>query len=382
MVSLAVAFVVSLVITLLVIRLQHLHGQFTADDQLGGVQKFHTKPVPRVGGLGIILGLLAGLIAKSAIQPTAESLFAAVIVACGLPAFIAGLIEDLTKKAGIKLRLASTVFSALLAGCFFGAWIIRLDIPGLDPLLQIPSIRLGENELHVGGVMTIMLTCLCVGGVSNAYNIIDGYNGLAGVVAILVLLGMAYVADQVGDRVVLIGSLAMVGAIAGFLVWNYPNGLIFMGDGGAYLIGFYIAEMSVLLVARQTVVSPWFPLLVNFYPIFETLFSIWRKKVHRGVSPGIPDGAHFHMLVYKRLVRWAVGSRRIEDRTQRNALTSPYLWVLSSFAVIPAVILWNRSFALMLCAIGFAIIYVLLYRMIVKFNSPRWAVLKRRARSD
>ncbi len=199
MLALAIAFLTSLLITLLVIRYQHLHAHVTADHDLDGVQKFHATPVPRVGGVGVFLGVLGGLLAKAWVDdPVAAPNL--VLLACAVPAFGAGLVEDLTKRVGVRERLMATAFSALLGGYFLGAWLTRLDIPGLDSLLHPPTLRVGWDAIAV---------------------------------TIISLLGLAYVADQVGDRLVL------VGAIAGFLVWNYPNGLIFLGDGGAYCVGFW-----------------------------------------------------------------------------------------------------------------------------------------------
>jgi len=171
----------------------------------------------------------------------------------------------------------------------------------------------------------------------------------------------------------------MFGAVAGFLVFNFPRGLIFAGDGGAYVIGFFIAELSVLLVTRHPTVSPWFPLLLVAYPVWETLFSVYRKKVLRGQSPGMPDGLHFHMLVYKRLVRWMVGSREAQHLLHRNSRTSPYLWGVAALTVIPAVLFWQRTLALQLCFGGFVLGYVWLYGRIVRFRSPRWMVTNRKA---
>ena len=252
MLSLAIAFLTSLLITLLVIRYQHLHGHLTADHDLDGVQKFHATPVPRVGGVGVFLGLLGGLLAKWwGDDPVATPNL--ILLACALPAFGAGLVEDLTKRVGVRERLMATALSALLGGYFLGAWITRLDIPGLDSLLHPPSIRLGLDAIALSGIFSIAVTAFAVAGVANAFNIIDGYNGLAGVVAIISLLGLAYVADVVGDRAVLVGALGLVGAIAGFLVWNYPNGLIFLGDGGAYVIGFLVAEETHKVLAFRHV---------------------------------------------------------------------------------------------------------------------------------
>ena len=119
----------------------------------------------------------------------------------------------------------------------------------------------------------------------------------------------------------------------GFLLWNWPRGLIFLGDGGAYFIGYLVAVLSFLLVARHRgVVTPWYPFLLFIYPVFETLFSIWRRKVVRGASPGLPDGLHLHQLVFRRLVRWAVGRKDAASLTLRNSLTAPYLRLLSRMA--------------------------------------------------
>ena len=134
MLALAVSFLTSLLITLLVIRFQHLHAHLTADHDLDGVQKFHAAPVPRVGGVGVFLGVLGGLLAKAWVDdPVAAPNL--VLLACALPAFGAGLVEDLTKRVGVRERLMATVFSGILGGYFLGAWLTRIDIPGIDSLL-------------------------------------------------------------------------------------------------------------------------------------------------------------------------------------------------------------------------------------------------------
>jgi UDP-N-acetylmuramyl pentapeptide phosphotransferase/UDP-N-acetylglucosamine-1-phosphate transferase len=367
MLTLCISFVASLVVTLLVIRYDHLHGHISADNDMDGVQKFHAVAVPRIGGVGVLAGALIASLVSLFVEPETSELGLLVLL-CGSVAFIAGIIEDFTKRVGVKERLLATAVAGLCGGFLLGGWLTRLDVPGLDYLIAIPAI-------------SILVTCIAISGVANAYNIIDGYNGLAGVVSIIVLLGLAYVARQVGDAQIAMISLAMVGAISGFLVWNFPRGLIFLGDGGAYLIGFMIAELSILLVARNPEVSPWFPLLLSFYPIFETIFSMYRKKVKRGVSPGVPDGLHLHMLIYKRVVRWAVGTDCVKQMTTRNALTSPYLWVLSSFAVIPAVFFWDNTALLVCFTISFATAYVQIYRIIVRAKVPFWMVLRKTAKN-
>lgn len=361
--SLSISFVVSLVVTLLVIRYDHLHSHLSADHDMTGVQKFHAVAVPRVGGVGIYAGALVAVVVGILVNPDVDQ-FGLLVLLCSSIAFMAGLIEDFTKKVGVKERLVATAVSGLCGGILLDGWITRLDFPGLDYLVAIP-------------VISILFTCIAISGVANAYNIIDGYNGLAGVVAVSVFLGIAYVAQQMGDVQVATVSLAMVGSIGGFLVWNFPRGLIFLGDGGAYLIGFIIAELSILLVSRNPEVSPWFPLLLSFYPIFETIFSIYRKKIKRGLSPSVPDGLHLHMLIYKRVVRWAIGTDCVHQKITRNALTSPYLWVLSSFAVVPAVLFWDNTPALIGFTLLFVISYIQIYRKIVRAKVPLWLTLRK-----
>lgn len=352
------AFLVSLTSCLLIIRYQHLHGHITGDNELSAPQKFHYSIVPRIGGVAILLGLLTASVVRW-LQDIPTDISLGIILACSLPAALMGLTEDITKRISVRTRLIATVCSALLAGYYLEAWINRIDVMGVDYLLAVPAI-------------SIIFTCIAIAGLANAYNIIDGFNGLASMVAIIALLAITYVAIRVNDSSIAIAALVMVGALAGFFLWNYPRGLIFLGDGGAYLIGFWIAALSILLVSRHLEISPWFAVLVNCYPIFEALFSIWRRKVHQGKSPGQADAAHFHSLIYRRIIRWAYIPGVAYKDHEANARTSPYLWLLSSLTVIPAVLWWQHTWLLQLSGIIFIISYVYLYIMIVKFKTPHW----------
>jgi len=361
---LIISFLVCLIVTLLIVRSGHVHGHFTADSDLSGVQKFHTVAVPRVGGLGIILGVFLALSVRY-FQNAEVGIFGILLLFCALPAFLSGFIEDISKKVGVKIRLLATVLSAGLAGYFLNAWLTSVQILGIDDLMLAYPI------------VAVVITCFAVGGVANAFNIIDGYNGLSSMVATIILAGIAYVAFQVGDHAIMIAALAMIGALAGFLIWNYPRGLVFLGDGGAYLIGFWIAELSVLLTARHPEVSKWFPLLLCFYPIFETLFTIYRRVILKRIHPGMPDASHLHQLIYMRIVRWAIGSHDNELRTQRNAMTSPYLWVLTTLSVIPAILFWRHHIILIIFTVLFAITYIYIYRSIVRFKVPDWIRIRK-----
>jgi UDP-N-acetylmuramyl pentapeptide phosphotransferase/UDP-N-acetylglucosamine-1-phosphate transferase len=360
---LVIAFIASLLITFWVLRSNHLHLSFTADSNLSGVQKFHTSSVPRVGGFAIFFGILLALCARY-FENSEVGFFGLLLMMCSLPAFLSGLTEDLTKKVGVKVRLLATMVSAGLAGYFLNAWLDSVQILGIDNLMTAYPF------------VAVAITCFAVGGVANAFNIIDGYNGLSSVVAVIILSAIAYVAFKVNDYSIMIAALAMIGALLGFLVFNYPRGAIFLGDGGAYFVGFWIAELSVLLTARHPEVSKWFPFLLCLYPIFETVFTIYRRVVLQKVQPGMPDALHLHQLIYMRIVRPSIGSHSDAAKAQCNALTSPYLWILTAFAVIPAILFWQYHQVLKGFALLFAATYVWLYWAIVRFKSPKWMRLR------
>jgi UDP-N-acetylmuramyl pentapeptide phosphotransferase/UDP-N-acetylglucosamine-1-phosphate transferase len=354
--------VVSFAITLLLVRSAKVFGGVVGDHDISGPQKFHARPVPRVGGVGIFVGLCAGA-ALTASRDANSATMAAGLLASGLPAFAAGIAEDLTKAQSPRRRLFFTALSAALAVWLVDAVITRTDIPGLDAVVA--------TSLGAAAVTVFVVT-----GVANAVNIIDGFNGLASMCTLLMLAGLAYVAFSVGDTVVASLALVGIGALLGFFFWNFPAGLIFLGDGGAYFVGFYLAELAILLLHRNPGVSPMFPLLLCFYPVFETLFSIYRKKWLRGMSPGMPDGVHLHMLVFKRLMRWAVGNGDARQLTRRNSMTSPYLWILCSMSVLPAVLHYDSTPIQAVCLLLFALLYIGLYWRIVRFRAPRWLVFR------
>lgn len=361
---LAVSFLTSLLITLWVIGSSHLHSKFSADSDTTAIQKFHSHVVPRIGGLGILIGLLFSLTIRL-FESEAVGGFGLLLIASSLPAFLFGFLEDITKKVGVKVRLIASFIAAAIAGHLLGGWLTSVQIFGIDNLmLAYPVLAIG-------------ITCFAVAGVANAFNIIDGYNGLSSMVAIIILGGLTYVAFQVGDTQIMIAALAMIGALLGFLVWNYPRGLIFLGDGGAYLVGFWIAELSVLLTARHPEVSKWFPLLLCIYPIFETLFTIYRRAILKRVHPGMPDALHLHQLIYRRIVRWDKDDEDQQLQIYRNSMTSSYLWLLCLLGVIPAVLFWRYHLALKGFSILFAISYVWIYWAIVRYKVPEYLITRK-----
>ena len=363
MFSFLVSFILSALLTLLVVKQSKLH-EAALDSDLLGVQKVHAHAVPRIGGLCIFLSVVIGGMLSMWREPSIGR-WILLLLLCSSVAFLGGIVEDFTKRVSPRRRLLLTMAAAAMGYFLLGASIERIDwIFSGWPLTYI--------------WISLPLTVLAVAGIANAVNIIDGFNGLASVVTICMLLSLGYVAMQVNDMFVLVVALMVAGAIAGFLVWNYPAGLIFLGDGGAYFIGFMLAELTVLLVMRNPQVSTWYAVLLLIYPTFETLFSVYRRMFLRGQSPGIPDGVHLHSLIFRRLAQWAVGRHDARALMRRNSLTSPYLWLLSLMAVVPATMFWQKTWVLMLCCLLFVISYVWLYARIVRFKAPRWMIFSKK----
>jgi UDP-N-acetylmuramyl pentapeptide phosphotransferase/UDP-N-acetylglucosamine-1-phosphate transferase len=365
MATLIFSFIASLLMTWLVVLSASKHAVLSADHDLSGPQKFHAHPVPRIGGVGVFVAIVAGLFFVQVTQPFIEAEKMWLLLAASFPAFAAGLAEDLTKRVTPRQRLFFTAVSAGLAIWLLDAVVRRTAIPGVDNLI-------------VHAPFAVALTILCVTGVAHATNIIDGFNGLASMCVLLMMLALGLVGLQVQDGFIVTTSLVMAGAALGFFIWNFPSGRIFLGDGGAYLLGFMLAELSVLLVVRNAEVSPLFPLALCAYPIFETLFTIYRRRVLKGVAAGLPDGMHLHTLLHRRVVRGAMqpdGTGRLQ--TSSNALTSPYLWVLCLGSVVPTAIWWNNTAMLTVFLVLFMASYVTLYWRIVRFQTPRWLCPRR-----
>ena len=249
---------------------------------------------------------------------------------CIAPAVLGGMFEDLTQRVPVRVRLAVTTGSALLLCWLFDLGIYRT---GIDVV---------NGWLRAAPWVALLFAALAISGLPHAFNIIDGYNGLAATVAVQVCLAIAHVSLQLGDRPLAAMVLCLVGATLGFLLWNYPRGKIFAGDGGAYVWGTVIAVACVGLVQRHGTVSPWFPMLLLIYPVWETLFSIYRK-VARGQSPGAADALHFHQLIFRRIVRVAIADDEARQLLARNNRTSPYLWIFAALSVVPAVLFWNNT---------------------------------------
>jgi UDP-N-acetylmuramyl pentapeptide phosphotransferase/UDP-N-acetylglucosamine-1-phosphate transferase len=347
----------ALLVAVLLVVTQQWHGHLSTDSTLG-VQKFHTHPTPRVGGIAIVVGIMVGY----ALAPTERKSLLGPLILAGIPAFAFGLLEDLTKRVSVRTRLLATMACGVLGWAITGYSITAANVPGLDWLLGIT-------------VLSVLFTAFAVGGVANAINIIDGFNGLAAGTVTVILTGFGIMATALGDTDLAYTSLILAGAVLGFGLVNWPLGKIFLGDGGAYFVGFALAWLAVLLLARHPAVSAWAPMLVCGYPILEVFFSIARRR-RRGGSPGDADRLHLHSLVKRRVV-WALLPRA--SNLVRNSVTGALLWIA---ALLPAVIAVRWPTNTLALALGFvvcALLYSAVYARLTQFKwcfSPATLMLK------
>ena len=340
---------VALLVAVLLVATQKWHGHLSTDS-IFGVQKFHTHPTPRVGGIAIAAGIVMGYMLA---HPDRKSLLGPLILA-GIPAFAFGTLEDVTKRVSVRTRLLATMSCGVLGWAITGYTITAANVPGLDWLLGFT-------------VFSLLFTAFAVGGVANAINIIDGFNGLAAGTVTVILTSFGIIATALGDTDLAYTSLILAGAMLGFGLVNWPLGKIFLGDGGAYFVGFALAWLAVLLLARHIEVSAWAPMLVCGYPILEVLFSIARRR-RRGGSPGDADRLHLHSLVKRRLI-WRLLPRA--SNLMRNSVTGAFMWIA---ALLPAAIAahWPTSTpVLMLGFVACALLYSVVYARLTQF---RWGL--------
>ncbi len=327
------------VLCVLLVVTKRWHGALTMDFT-DGVQKFHTAPTPRVGGVPIVLGLI---VAWGKAPAGVQAMLTPILFA-GMPAFLFGVAEDITKRVGVMQRLLATMASGLLACWITDYSLSRIDVWGVDALLKFTFA-------------SVIFTAFAVGGVANAINIIDGFNGLASTMTTLAFIGFGVIAWQVGDTVLASTALILAGCVWGFFWVNWPFGKLFLGDGGSYFIGFALAWVAVLLIERNPGVSAFTALVICVHPVTEVLFSIFRRKV-RKEHPGMPDRLHFHSLVKRRYVaRWfGQYSNRV-----RNSITGMLIGLMTFTAVVLAnltyvSVAWSGTIFVVL-ALGYIGIY-------------------------
>lgn len=336
------ALIVSVICSALILVSKPYHIKYTAKGHGNlAVQSAHQNPTPRIGGLAILIGFaMTSCFIDSAFTQTALFLQVAM-----LPVFIGGIGEDTGFNISPLLRLILSFVTALVAGLLLDQWVSRIGIPGLDLIVA---------TTFTAAIVTIIIA----GGFSHAFNLIDGLNGLALGVAIMMATSLAIVGYLKSDDLVLAFASIIAASCFGLFLFNFPFGKLFLGDAGAYSIGHLLMWVAVMLINRHADIAPFALLLIFFWPIADMLLSIYRR-IRAGKPISAPDRLHFHQLVMRGLEITIIGRNR---RHLANPLATLIILPLASIPMILGVLSYNSDKRAAVAFIVAILIFILTYR--------------------
>jgi UDP-N-acetylmuramyl pentapeptide phosphotransferase/UDP-N-acetylglucosamine-1-phosphate transferase len=309
---------------LLVILAQVFPSLSGRSDDTKAVQAMHLHLTPRVGGVAIFGALVCGaFFAPHVIRQS----YIAFLAGTSLLFFV-GLREDLGLRVSPRLRMIAILVTSLIVMAILDTSLQRIGNVYVNQLLQL---------WFIGIPFTLLITA----GVSNGFNLVDGVNGLASMTAFGASVAIALIAHLSGDAPMASVSMIVAAVTLGFLVVNYPFGLIFLGDAGAYVLGFVICWIGIIVIARVPEVSPWAVLMTMFWPIADTLLAMYRRlRARRSVM--MADRLHAHQLVMRAIETCFIGHGR---RQIANPLTTLFLAPFIVAPQIAAVLLWDNNLA-------------------------------------
>lgn len=247
-------------------------------DEPDSRRKLHEKAISRLGGAPIFLAVGLACLVAGYIGGLGWSRWLPVAI-CNALIFSVGFVDDL-KALGARVKLVGQIGTALI-------------LYALGVSIDVLSNPFGEGALTLGW-WSLPLTVAWLVSIPNIVNLIDGMDGLAGGFGLFLCLTLAFMGYYGYQPDVMVVSLSMAGALAGFLIFNLPPAKIFLGDGGAYLIGFFIASVSLFTSNKGSVIGALLVIIMALgVPILDTLFAILRRGI-RGVSIFNADAEHIH----------------------------------------------------------------------------------------
>jgi UDP-GlcNAc:undecaprenyl-phosphate GlcNAc-1-phosphate transferase len=271
-VAFLIAFLTSTVITPFLIVFSKKKGLF----DLPGHRKVHTRPISRLGGVGIFVSIFAAwfyiFIFKENLIPVESAGPISAVCLGGFLIWATGLFDDLKGLTAVQ-KLTMQFVSASIA--VWGGVQIKL--------LHNP---LGAGDVFLNSEMTIyFITISWIVFVTNAINLIDGLDGLAGGVCFITALSLYFISRDLGVPHLPLFALGIAGACLGFLIFNFQPARIFLGDSGALLLGFLLACLSIMgTVKRSTAIVMFGPPLILALPVADTLWAIFRRLL-KGQTP-------------------------------------------------------------------------------------------------
>ena len=323
----------------------------TTDPNLSEHRASHLRPTSRLGGVAVSAAVLIAL--TYAQVPVKFD-----ILVCALPVFFMGLSEDLYYPVKPKIRLVIASLAATALIWLKGSLIKSVGLPILDDALSLT-------------IVSIIFTIFCLVALTNALNFIDGINGLASGKTMVVAGAIWMFSVSYSEPGLAALSLAIFTSTLGLFMLNYPQGRIFMGDAGAYTLGFLLAACLITLHHRHPEISPWAILLVIFWPIADMAHSIVRRRLG-GKRPDRPDMMHMHHVVMRTLTVYSNG--RI-TRQIANPLATALILPLASVPVICGYGFRENNTLCMSLTLGFFVGFFALHASLVRLSKRRTSTL-------
>lgn len=266
------SFVIAMFVTMVLIPPLKARAAQLKFIDLPDPRKVHTTPIPRIGGIAMVIGVLIPVIlwARGAEEMVGYVFGAATIL-------VFGVWDD---RANLHYRAKFGGQIIAVAVLVFGGGVVIEHVPFLDDALP----------LWAG----IPLTFIALLGITNAINLADGLDGLAGGTTLITLAAISLMAYNAGDLRLMLLALAVMGSIVGFLRFNTHPAQIFMGDGGSQFLGFSTGVLAIILTQQSNLaLSPAMPLLLLGLPIIDT-FIVMGQRISERRSPFSPDKNHIH----------------------------------------------------------------------------------------
>ena len=277
--KIALTFLTSLMVALFILpRLSHIALKIGLLDY-PGKRKVHASPTPLVGGLGMIIGLSFSSFLFIPLS-NLRGFYAGIIMLV-----IAGFLDDF-RELNHRWRFVAQAVAAV-----FMVYFSQVVLLSFGDLFSVGPIDLG--------LFAIPVTVFCAVGVINAINMIDGLDGLAGGVSLIAFISFAVLAYMNNQHELMFLSIALSGAVIGFLKYNWPPSKLFMGDAGSFCLGFSLAFLSIAITQKEgSLVPPMAALLILSVPIADTV-TVMVRRIIKGRSPFLADKSHLHHLLLK-----------------------------------------------------------------------------------
>ena len=333
-------FPISFIFAILLIFISKLVGKKGIVNIRKSPQTLHKKSVSRFGGIAIFFSLLF----VSLIDSSENYRFLRIALFCSSPIFILGILDDFQLEIKPFIRLLIVFPSAFLSYYFLGVEAYSVDIPYLDYLFNFK-------------LFSILFICFAMAGMVNAFNMIDGINGLVLLYSLTICILILLFQSSSYSAEINLFFVAIFFAILAVFILNFPFGRIFLGDGGAYFLGIMLS-IGVVKYYQINDLSPWYVFSVFIYPITDVLISILRRIVAR-VSIFNPENKHLHHLVYKRVKKMG-----IESENTNHAITTFLIFILYFPFLLSANYFAGNSLMLQIQCLIFVSFYLALYMIL------------------